>query len=420
MIERHLTKSILESLADFPVVLVVGARQVGKSTLVQALAREQWPARYLTMDDRATLDAALTNPEGLIQELGQPVILDEVQRAPDLLRAIKLVVDRDRRPGMFLLAGSANILTLAKVSETLAGRVAVHELHPFSWAELNGQPASTALEDLFSAKDIKNLQGRWPSSGRPGRMKELKELILSGGYPTPVQMRRPSSRRTWFESYRQTYVERDLRDLASIEHLPDFNRLLTTLALRTGQMLNFSALSRDVGLSLTTLRRYFNLLEQTCQVGVIPPYFANLGTRLVKTPKLYLNDTGMACHLTVAPDWDTLAGRNQARAMLETLVAAELRKMIALAGYPTSLMFWRTRLGKEVDFILERGGGLVGIEVKLASGLDQRDLEGLRECERTLAKNWRFGLVLYGGTEVLPLGKKLLAVPFSVFLGIEG
>jgi predicted AAA+ superfamily ATPase len=407
----------LEALQDFPVVLLLGPRQVGKSTLVQDLARKAWPARYLTLDDRAVLDAALLDPDGFLGEIGCPVILDEVQRAPDLMRAIKLIVDRERRPGMFLLTGSANVLTLSTMSESLAGRVAVLELHPFSWGELNERPAPDTLERLFHAKGAGEALQGWPAAASPQGMREVQDLVLRGGFPTPALMQRPRARRTWFESYRQAYIERDLRELAGIEHVPDFNRLMAILALHTGQMLNLAALSRDVGLPLTTLRRYFKILEQTYLVWQVSPYFANVGKRLVKTPKSFIKDTGFACHLSMAEDWQSLVDRNLAGAMVETWVAGELMKMASLSPGRTDLWYWRTHVGAEVDFILECGGQLVGVEVKLSSGIGKKDLAGMRFCEEALGERWNLGVLLYGGTEVLPLGKRMVAVPFSVFFG---
>jgi predicted AAA+ superfamily ATPase len=407
----------LDSLQDFPVVLLIGARQVGKSTLAQEITKARWPARYLTLDNRAVLDAALTNPDGMIQGLDLPVVIDEVQRAPDLLRSVKLAVDQDRKSGMFLLTGSANILTMSSVSETLAGRVAVHHLHPFSWTEVERLAPPEVLGQIFKARDSKEMARKLSLSRAPDRTKELQKFILRGGYPDPCLMKSSASRNLWFESYRQTYLERDVRDLTSIAHVPDFNRLLVTLALRTGQMLNFSSLSRDVGLAVSTLRRYFNILEETFQIFRIAPYHANIGKRIVKTPKVYMSDTGMACHLADADDWQTLHKRNQAGSMLETWVAGELRKLISLSPTRTGLYYWRTRDGREVDFLLERGGRVAGIEVKQAARVDRHDLTGISACSDALGKSWHLGIVLYGGSEVLPLDHKTIAVPFSVFFG---
>lgn len=400
-------------------VLLVGARQVGKSTLVQSISGKRWSGRYLTLDDRTVLDAALTNPDGFIQEVGWPVILDEVQRAPDLLRAIKLVVDRNRQPGMFLLTGSANVLTLSKVSETLAGRVAVHELYPFSWSEIQQKRSPGTIEHLFTAGTVSELIRRLPKTSPPNRIKEIQTIILTGGFPTPLLMNSERARHTWFESYRQTYIERDLRDLAGIEHLPDFNRLMTTLALRTGQMLNLSELSRDVGLPFSTLRRYFHILTQTYQVFLVTPFSKNIGKRLVKTPKVYMYDTGLACHLSATDNWETLVRQNRAGAMLETWVASELRKIFSVGRWSMGLGYWRTRIGQEVDFLIECRGEVVGIEVKLGTGFRAGSLDGLRKCRETIGRQWRFGVLLHGGTETIGLDERTIAVPFGVFFGLE-
>jgi len=328
MLKRHLQDLILESLQNFPVVLVTGARQVGKSTLAQSLSKNSWKASYLTLDDRVTLDAVLRDPDGFIKGTPTPVVLDEVQRAPDLLRAIKLAVDHNRKPGQYLLTGSANIMTLKTVSESLAGRVAIHELYPFCWSELVKKGNSNILNLLFACEGSKELIGKLSKTHVPDRRKEIHNQILTGGYPTPALLRARPQRHRWFNSYRQTYLERDLRNLSNIANLPEFNHLLTIAALRTGQLLNLSDLSREIKLPLTTLRRYMNLLETTYQIFLVYPYFANIGKRLVKTPKLYFNDTGMACFLGVVEDWEVLERQRRIGPLVETWVAAELKKLI--------------------------------------------------------------------------------------------
>lgn len=416
MLPRHLAPILKESLKHFPALLLTGPRQVGKSTLVQAIAGA---AAYRTLDDRATLDAALRDPDGFLEEIGRPAVLDEVQRAPDLLRAVKLSVDRDRKPGAFLLTGSAHVLTLAKVSETLAGRVAVHELHPFSWSETERLPPSSALDDLFEAKDARALLSRWPSSVPVSRAK-VRARILRGGFPTPALTVSASVRRKWFESYRQTYVERDLRDLANVAHLPDFGRFMTLLAIRTGQVLNLASVSRDLGIPYSTLQRYLSLLLQTYQAFLLLPYASSAGKRLAKAPKAYATDTGLACHLGAADDWDTLIRQQRAGPMVETWIAGELRKMASLASWRTSLWSWRTPQGREVDFLLERGEQVAGIEVKSGSGFGHSDLAGLRACREAMGRRWRFGVLLHGGTESVPLDAETVAVPYAAFLGAGG
>jgi predicted AAA+ superfamily ATPase len=420
MIRRHLYEIILESLQDFPVVLLTGARQVGKSTLAQALPSERWPAAYLSLDDRTILDAALRDPDGLVTGTPPPVIIDEVQRAPDLLRAIKRVVDRDHKPGQFLLTGSVNLMTLKTVSESLAGRVVLHELHPFSWSEWAGrEPPTSILRGLFECENSKDILLRLPRSSVADCREGIKERILAGGYPRPTLMKSARSRTRWFEGYRQTYLERDLRDMANLEHLPDFNRLLILSALRSGQLINYSDLSRDLGLPFTTLRRYMGLLELSYQVFLVRPYFANVGKRMVKTPKLYFGDTGMACHLAVVENWSVLERQGRTGALVETWVAGELRKLLSLYDHRMQLMFWRTHTGQEVDFLIERGEELAAIEVKWSQQIVERDLAGLHSCSRDLGKRIRLSLVLYPGNNVFAFDARTIAIPMSVFFGIE-
>jgi uncharacterized protein len=418
MIWRYLQNHLLDSLRHFPVVLLTGARQVGKSTLAQKLIGKDWEARYLTLDDRAVLDGALRDPDGLVSATPTPVVLDEVQKAPDLLRAIKRRVDRERVAGQYLLTGSANLMTLASVSETLAGRVAVHTLMPFCWPERLERPAPTILKDLFEAESSAALLKRLPKTSGNDARKEIISTILSGGYPEPALMKSPEVRHRWFASYRQTYLERDLLDIKSVENIPDFNRLLSLVAFRTGGLLNLSDLSRETGLPFTTLRRYVNLLEVTYQVFRLTPYHANIGKRLVKTPKIFMNDTGMACYLRGVDDWPGLEHQGQAGSMVETWAASEILKLMAMTDYRFHLFFWRTHGGHEVDFLLEFGGKLVAIEVKWTSRVHESSLVSLNRCHDDLKGRLLRSVILYSGTEVVPLSPKVVAIPFALFFGV--
>ena len=415
MITRHLEPLVLEALQQFPVVLVTGARQVGKSTLVQALCREAWPASYLTLDERIILDAALTDPDGFIAANPGPVAIDEVQRAPDLLRAIKLQVDRHRTPGRFLLTGSANILTLKTVSETLAGRVALHQLHPFSDAELHRRPAPPSiLQQLFQSKDpLAVLRG--VHADHPRSSDQLLESILHGGYPDPALATQPSARRRWFEAYRTTYIERDIVQLTAIERLPEFGRLMLLAAARTGQVLNFADLGRDAKLPYATLRRYMHVLEQTYQVSLISPYFTNVSKRLSKAPKLYWSDTGMAAHLWDLHEINALARHPQLGALVETWVAQELQKLLSVAAVPMRLYGWRLQNGPEVDFLIEHGQRLVALEVKWGRSIDRAFLKMSETLQAQWGKQFVVGVVLYGGDDVVALGPKMVAVPLGTF-----
>jgi hypothetical protein len=419
MIRRYLQDSILESLKYFPVLLLIGARQVGKSTLAQGLIGPSWKARYLTLDDRTVLDAALRDPDGLISNIETPVVIDEVQKAPDLMRAVKRMVDRHRKPGQYLLTGSANLMTLSSVSESLAGRVALNTLYPFCWPELLEKPPPTILRDLFEVASSRDLLKRLPKSSRTDYRRQIIQQILAGGYPPPALIGSDQARHQWFSSYRQTYLERDLLQIRSIENIPDFNRLLSMVALRTGGLLNSSDLSRDTGLAFTTLRRYMNLLEMTYQIFLLKPYFTHVGKRLVKTPKLYLTDTGMACYLRGSEDWSMIEHQGQTGALVETWVASELLKLISLSDHRFQLYFWRTQTGREVDFLIERSGKLVAIEVKWAHRIDDSDIANLKRCADELKDKLRFSVILYNGSEIVPLSPNMVALPFPVFFGIE-
>lgn len=419
MIERHMSSDIIDSLQNFPVVLLTGARQVGKSTLATMLSKTKWKATYHTLDTRVVLDAALEDPDGFISGIPGPAVIDEVQKAPDLMRAIKAVVDKDRRPGRYLLTGSANLMTLQKVSETLAGRVALHELQPFMWSEVAKRKPPGILREIFAAEDAPALLRKWKKRTFPDRSNEIKECMIAGGYPTPSLMKSAKARRRWFDSYRQTYIERDIRDIAAIQHLPDFNRLLSLLSFRTGQVINFSEVSRELGIPFSTLRRYMDLLEVTYQIYFLRPYFVNIGKRLIKMPKLYFGDTGMASHLSAVDDWRTLERQGRVGSMVETWVASELRKLVSLGEMRYQLYYWRTYAGREVDFIIEHGENVVAVEVKWSHKLEAPDLKSLKDCARDLKGRHLLSILLYPGVELVAIDRLTLAMPFGFFFGIE-
>ncbi len=415
MIRRHITDYLLQALEDTPVVLVNGARQTGKSTLVQSPeVAVRHGRRYVTLDDPGVLAAAKHDPNGFIAGLTTPVTLDEIQRAPELFPTIKVAVDRRREPGRFLLTGSANMLLLPRLSESLAGRMEVLTLWPFSQGEKVG--VREGFVDASFSAHPKWLAGKSHAVPRD----PLIRIVLAGGYP-PVASRSTGARReAWFRSYLMTILQRDVRDIVNIADLTAIPQLLQLTASRVGGLLNFADLSRSLALPQTTLKRYFALLETTFLVELLPAWSGNLGQRLIHSPKVYLNDTGLLAHLLglaverLAVDAGLIGG------VLENFVLMELKKQSAWSQTHPQLYYWRTASGQEVDIVLEDSAGrLVGVEVKAGATLGASDVRGLEALARSAGKRWIRGIVLYSGAEVVPFAHTLHGIPLP-FLWMAG
>ncbi len=329
-----------------------------------------------------------------------------MQKAPGLFPAIKLAVDRDRRPGRFLLTGSANVLLLPRLSESLAGRMDVISLWPLSQGEMEGRRESF-LRRVFRPGPF--AAGRVASQG-----KTMAERILGGGFPEAVARADERRRREWFGSYLTTVLQRDVRDLANIEGLTDMPRVLAMLASRCGGLLNLSDISRGVGIPHSTLKRYLALLEATFLVRPIHAWHANLGQRLVKAPKLYLCDTGLLTHLNGIVLPAQFAESSLKGGCVENLVMSELQKQISWADDPATLWHYRTSSGRKVDFILESPDGrLAGVEVKSSATVKADDFSVLRELTERLKRRFVCGIVLYSGETSVPFGDRLWALPIS-------
>lgn len=414
MYPRHALARLTEALADTPVVLLNGARQTGKSTLVQTLAADGH-RRYLTLDDRVVLAAAKSDPAGFIAGLSGPVAIDEIQRAPELFLDIKATVDRDRTPGRFLLTGSANVLLLPALADSLAGRMEVVHLWPLSGCEMVGQAQFNRADLLFNGPlDALNNTLPLPPCDRT----TLATSLLQGGYPEAVARTSPKRRAAWFESYLDTILQRDVRDLAQVEQLTELPHLLKLLATRSASLLNQAELSRASGLSQTTLKRYLSLLETLFLVHRVPAWAHNPGKRLVKSPKVFLPDTGLLTWLLDmgADSLNALPGLPGH--VVETYVAAELLKHLGFCEQRLNLYHYRTQADTEVDFVLEnRSGHLTGIKVKASASIDASAFKGLRHLQETEGDTFLRGVVLYAGREVVPFGDKLWAVPLSVWRG---
>jgi predicted AAA+ superfamily ATPase len=406
MYQRHLMPDVAAALADTPVVLLIGARQTGKSTLIQHLAKKRQPDHELSFDDLTTLSAAKQDPQGFIAGLSGSVVIDEIQRVPEVLLPIKAAVDQNRQPGRFLLTGSANVLLLPRLADTLAGRMEVITLRPLSQGELVGSPEKF-LARLFAADNP-----GWKSL--PTDRADLLQRIANGGYPE-VQTRAAGKRRdAWFSSYLTTILSRDMRDLTGIDALTDLPRVLKALASRTANLLNYADLARDLSVPVTTLRRHVGLLTATFLVHELPAWSINMPKRLVKAPKVLITDTGLAAHLlgTTVDDPATGQGHPMIGALLESFVGNELLKQIGWHNQALTLHHFRTHVGDEVDFVLEAPDGTIaGVEVKLSATVSTNDLRGLRTLRDAAGKRFRRGIVLYTGNTVVPLDEQLTAVP---------
>ena len=403
MYARKIRQNLIETLQDSPVVLVNGARQTGKSTLIQDLDRE---ATYYTFDDPAVLSAVLADPFGFINGLKGAVCLDEVQRAPGVFLAIKAAVDRDRTPGRFLLTGSANVLLLPQIADSLAGRMEVLSLWSLAQSEIERQPLSM-IDRLFN--------GQLPDKCHFDR-EDLIRRLSRGGYPEALSRSSERRREAWFESYLHTILLRDVRDLAQIEGLTEMPRLMQLLGARSGGLLNVAELSRSTSIPQTTLKRYLTLLETLFLVRLVPAWSSNLGKRLQKSPKLFVTDYGLMAHLQGLSEEGMSAELGLPGDLVEGFVHAELVKHQGWSDVRTQLMHYRTTSGVEVDFVLEnRRGDLVGIEVKAAATISGKDFNGLRHLRETTPHQFKRGVVFYTGEQVVPFDEQLVAVPLGLF-----
>jgi uncharacterized protein len=400
-----LASLIEQALQDTPAVLLVGPRQAGKTTLCTELLNQQ-NGRLLSLDDSATLASAVTDPHNFVEAFGDGLtMIDEVQRAPELLRAIKLAIDRRRRPGRFLLTGSANVLTLPRISESLAGRLEIATLWTLSQGELD-ESAEVFIDAMFAAES--------PRQRKPGesRAETIRRACL-GGYPEMRQRTKPDRRRAWFNSYIATIIQRDVREIANIENVTALPRLLALFASRAGAVLNLADLSRTLGLPHSTLTRYVSLLETTFMIRQIPAWTKARHTRHIKSPRIVLTDTGLLTHLAGLDDATIDEDPNAAGPLLENFVAMELTRQLGWSRASATLHHFRTYAGQEVDFVIERSDGrIVGIEVK-AGQAREGDFTGLRLLAEIAGHKFARGVVLYTGREVVPFGPALWAMPIS-------
>lgn len=392
-----------EALQDTPAVLIHGPRQCGKTTLARSVG-DAAGYSYISFDDdvlRASIEA---DPVGFVADLPDKVVLDEVQRVPKLFTALKVAIDRDRRPGRFILTGSANVLLLPRLADSLAGRLEILRLHPLAQSELAARQ-SNFLDALFGDGFKANHKGH-----RSGR--DLAERIAAGGYPAALARPSPHRRAIWYRDYIETMVQRDVRDLARISSLEVLPRLLTMAAGQTARLLNVADLASPFQLSRPTIRDYVTLLARVFLLEELPPWHNNRLSRLIKTPKLHLGDTGLACSLLGVDAAALWTDRTLLGHLLETFIFQELRRQAGWRSDPIIFHHYRDKDGVEVDIVLEGSGQRVaGVEVKAAATVTTKDFRGLRKLKEITGKRFTGGVVLYDGEVTTPFGDGLFAVP---------
>ena len=405
-IKREITPRLLRALADTPAVMLVGPRQAGKSTLVKKLAAGPHPARYVSLDDLPTLAAAREDPVSFVKSADGPLIIDEIQRAPELLLPIKAAIDADREPGRFIITGSAQVMLLPEVSESLAGRVEVHTLWPFSQAEIervDGRIVELLLDPM----------GR-PAEETPISRAKLAGRVTRGGFPEAVA-RGPERRGDWLDAYLTAIVQRDLHDLANIDRLAEVPAILTSLAARVRAPLNKTEVGSSIGIPRTSLDRYLTLLEHVFLIRRLPAWHTNQIKQITKAPKLLLSDSAVLAHLLRADDKRLGEDAALLGSIVECFVGMELVKQISASAIRASLLHMRTATGVEVDFIVEGPDGrLTGVEVKVSAtvrGDDFKHLTALRD--RLGDERFNKGIVLYPGGERLSFGDRLEAWPIA-------
>lgn len=405
MYPRLVLPRIEAALRDTPVVLLNGARQTGKTTLARQLAVARG-GTYVTLDDSLALAAAVADPPAFIEGLGPFAVIDEVQRAPGLFPAVKISVDRNRAPGRFLLTGSANVLSLPRLSDSLAGRMEIIPILPLAQLELEGG-GYDAIDLLFSRTPL--------TLGRASAGASLNQRIVRGGFPEAVERPEAARRDAWFASYISAILQRDIRDLANVEGLTAMPHLLQLLAARGAGILNYSDVARSMAMPQSTLKRYLALFESVFLTRTLPAWSTNRGSRLIKSPKLHLVDTGLAAHLLGLDAAGLSAHPHLAGPLLESFVAGELARLAAGSARRLRLHHFRTMANREVDIVLESGDGrIIGIEVKAASKVEARDFAGLRALAEEAGKQFFYGLVLHGGETVAAFGPNLQAAPVSL------
>lgn len=399
---RHLAARLRESLTDTPAVLVHGPRQSGKTTLARAVG-ESRGYRYVSFDDEAIRRAAQNDPIGFVASLPKRAILDEVQRVPEIFTSLKAVIDAKRSAGRFILTGSANVLLIPKLADSLAGRIGLLRLHPLAQCELIGA-RSRFIDALFRGKFVSGLAEPLGAA--------LPERIVAGGYPAALARKRPARRGAWYRDLVETQIQRDVRDVTRIHSFDALPRLLALAAAYTARLINISDLAAPFQLSRQTIHDYVTVLERIFLLERLMPWHSNRLSRLIKTPKLHMGDTGLACALLGVDSATLHKERERLGPLLETFVLQELKRQASWRSERLEFFHYRDRDDFEVDIVLEFGSTVVaGIEVKAGATVTESDFRGLRKLREAAGRRFKSGVVLYDGTATSSFGDALFAVP---------
>lgn len=401
---RLLEKTLKDAVRSFPAVFIGGPRRSGKTTLSRTFLKDY---NYVLLDESDVRSLAIEDPRGFLEKYRPPVIIDEIQNAPGLLPYIKARIEANKKPGQWIITGSQQWTLMKGISETLAGRIAILHLHPLSLDEMqntsrpNLSAASAFIDDLMNAKTI-------PANGIP-----LGRWLLEGGYPEVV-LNKDVSRKLWFSSYLQTYIDRDIRGIIKQSNLHDFERFVRLLAARTSQELNSSTLSRDIGVSVPTIKSWLTLLEASGLVFLLMPYHKNFGKRLIKSPKCYFGDTGLACYLTGLQTVDHVLQGPMAGALFETACVGQFYTRFSTLADPCSLYFYRSTDGLEVDLLIESANSITPIEIKLSSTIDHTKTKSLVKWLDISKNKDARGLIISSSKQIGLVGSRVANCHYSL------
>lgn len=399
MLKRDIEELILDALEVSPAILLSGPRQVGKSTLSMKHFKN-----YLLLDDITLRESAKEDSKAFIENQKKPLCIDEIQKVPELFEAIKIDIDKDRKNGNFLLTGSASVLDMKNIGDTLAGRIIEFSLWPLSSKEINSKDEN--IIDLLIKKDFKSIEKISTS--------KMIEYIINGGYPEAIKIKKEKLKHYWFASYISTYIERDVRDIGEIRNLSNFIKLFNLLAPRSANIFKVSELANSSGLSEVTVSNYLSLLEMVYQIKRVQPFSANFSKRFIKSPKMYFTDSGMLSHLFNIYSQEDFNNSQYKGEVTETYVFSELNKHLSYSSSNANLYHYRTNDKKEIDFILEYSNKQIAIEIKSSKRVTKNDFKHIIDFQRK-SKNFEYGVVFYLGEEVLSFGKELYALPLSFF-----